>query len=67
MYVQYTKYFVRYKINIEAKMDGYAFLSMDKGSLEQLGLSVELQTPLMKIIEDLVCHKHKLMQLYSYI
>ena len=41
----------------EVKLSGKDFLSLDEGSLEQLELSTEFQTPLMIIIEDLVCHQ----------
>ena len=45
----------------EAKLGGKELLSLDKeSSLEQFGLSTEFQTPLMKFIEDLVCHQYKL-------
>ena len=40
---------------LEAKINGYDLLRLDKGSLEQLRLSTEFQTPLMKIIEEMVC------------
>ena len=43
-----------------AKFGGKELLSLDKESAEQFGLSTEFQTPLMKFIEDLVCHRYKL-------
>ena len=50
----------------EAKFGGKELLNLNKESLEQFGLSTEFQTPLMKFIEDLVCHRYKLMRLCSY-
>ena len=44
---------------IEAKINGYGFLSLDKGSLDQFGLSDGFQLPLMKIIKDLVCYLYE--------
>ena len=41
----------------EAKLGGKELLSLDKESTEQFGLTAEFQTPLMKFIEDLVCHQ----------
>ena len=40
--------------NIEAKLSGNTFVSLDKDSLEHYGLSTEFKTPLMKIIEEVV-------------
>ena len=49
----YQIFFI-HKINIEVNMDGYTFLTLDKGSLEQFGLSAQFRTPLMIIIEEMV-------------
>ena len=43
-------------MTVDAKISGNDFLSLKKDSLEQFGLSTEFQTPLMKIIEEIVCH-----------
>ena len=40
---------------VDAKVSGDVFLSLDKDSLERYALSTEVQTPLMKIIEEVVC------------
>ena len=42
-------------MTVDAKVSGDIFLSLNKGSLEHYGLSTEFQTPLMKIIEEVVC------------
>ena len=44
---------------IEAKIDGNKLLSLDKGSLDQFGLSDGFQLSLMKIIKDLVCYLYE--------
>ena len=41
----------------EAKLGGKELLNLDKESAEQFGLTAEFQIPLMKFIEDLVCHQ----------
>ena len=43
------------RLHIDAKISGDVFLSLDKDSLERYALSTEFQTPLMKIIEEVVC------------
>ena len=45
-------------LTTEAKLGGKELLSLNKESAEQFGLSVEFQTPLVKVIEDLVCYQH---------
>ena len=50
---------------IEAKINGNKLLSLDKGSLEELGLSIEFQLPLMKIIKGLVCYLMNVMQVFE--
>ena len=40
---------------VETETNGYRFLSLDKGSLEQFQLSTEFQMLIMKIINGLVC------------
>ena len=47
-------------MTIEAKINGYNFLSLDEGSLEQFGFFPEFKTQLMNIMEDLhtVCHQY---------
>ena len=42
-------------VTIDAKLSGSTFVSLDKDSLEHYGLSTEFKTPLMKIIEEVVC------------
>jgi hypothetical protein len=44
-------------VTVEAKISGDVFLNLDKDSLEHYGLSTEFQTPLMKIIEEVVCEQ----------
>ena len=41
---------------IDAKISGDAFLSLKEDSLEQYGLSTEFQTPLLKVVEEVVCN-----------
>ena len=41
----------------EAKLSGNELLSLDKGSFERLQFSSGFHTPLLKVIEDLVCHQ----------
>ena len=43
------------QLHVDAKVSGDVFLSLDKASLEHYGLSTEFQTPLMKLIEEVVC------------
>ena len=43
------------RLHLDAKVSGDVFLSLNKDSLERYGLSTEFQTPLMKIIEKVVC------------
>ena len=43
------------RLHVDAKISGDVFLSLDEDSLEHYGLSTEFQTPLMKIIEEVVC------------
>ena len=45
-------------VTIDAKLSGNTFVSLDKDSLEHYGLSTEFKTPLMKIIEEVVCNPH---------
>ena len=40
----------------EAKLDGRQLLSLDKGSIEKFQFSSGFKKPLLKVIEDLVCH-----------
>ena len=57
LYIHIFASTILFMLNTEAKVDGSAFLSLDKGSLEQFGLSTEFQTQLMKIFEEIVCHQ----------
>jgi hypothetical protein len=41
---------------VDAKISGDTFLSLDKASLEHYGLSTKFKTPLMKIIDEVVCN-----------
>ena len=41
---------------LEAKISGYDLLRLNKDSLEQFRLSTDFQAPLIKIIEEVVCH-----------
>ena len=50
---KYIRSFLR--LHVDAKVSGDVFLSLNKDSLEHYGLSTEFQTPLMKIIEEMVC------------
>ena len=50
---------------IEAKINGNKLLSLNKGSLEELGLSIEFPLPLMKIIKGLVCYLMNVMQVFE--
>ena len=43
------------RLHVDAKISGDVFLSLDEDSLEHYGLSTEFQTPLIKIIEEVVC------------
>ena len=43
-------------MTIDAKISGDAFLSLKEDTLEQYGLSTEFKTPLMKIVEEVVCY-----------
>ena len=42
-------------MSADAKISGDVFVKLDRYSLEHYGLSTEFQTPLMKIIEEVVC------------
>ena len=42
--------------NIEAKINGKEFLSLNEDSMKQFELSADFQILLTKTIEDLVCH-----------
>ena len=44
-----------FRLHVDAKVSGDVFLSLNKVSLERYGLSTEFQSPLMKIIEEVVC------------
>ena len=41
-------------IIIDARINGYGFLSLNESRLERFGVSFGFQIPLMNIIEDLV-------------
>ena len=42
----------------ETNLSGKELLSLDKGSLERFRFSSGFQKPLLKVIEDLVCHQY---------
>ena len=42
-------------MSADAKVSGDVFLKLDQDSLEHYELSIEFQTPLMKIIKEMVC------------
>ena len=42
-------------IIIDARINGYGFLSLNESRLERFGVSFGFLLPLMNIIEDLVC------------
>ena len=42
-------------IILDARINGNEFLILDKGRLEQLGVSLGFLLPLVNIIRDLVC------------
>ena len=43
-------------MSADAKIGGDVFLKLDEDSLEPYGLSAEFQIPLMKIVNEVVCH-----------
>ena len=46
--------YYNYNIIVEAKINGFAFLGLDRNLLEQIGFSIGFQLSLIKIIEELV-------------
>ena len=51
-------YYIILCLITEAKLSGKELLSLDKGSLERLQFSSGFQKPLLKVIDDLVCHQY---------
>ena len=47
-----------HSIILDARINGYVFLSLNESRLERSGVSLGFQLAIMSIIEDLVCDTH---------
>ena len=43
-------------MTIEAKLGGLEFLALDEESLKRYDISTGSQVPLLKVVEEMVCH-----------